>query len=200
MQILGCQCIEVKTYITKKPLVIDSSDFSTIKKKFHYESIDSPRIFLGGLTPRPQMAEVRSFKYKDSCMGLSEGMRVCYSSLIVKLNGRLVLINTEEKFKKIFTPIENEEKALSYVAYLTHTYPIYDFGDTTGYRVFASHLPLTYSKRVSGGFEVLLHQRNIFKSNTNYFIIFRVTEKGRITVLNKVKLFEDPKEDSMVYD
>lgn len=197
----SCHSNEPKTLITEKSLVVDSANFKIIEKKFQYK-VDAPSPFLGGLTPRLPLAEVYSFDFKDSCMHYSEGMMlVCYN-LIAQIKDTFTLIDNEEKFRKIFAPIDNEQEAISYVAYLTRTSPKYDIPKKFRYRVYSSHFPSTYAKRISGGFEVLLHDKKIFGCgpHPNYYKVFKVTEAGQITLLQTVKMFEDPEEDALCVD
>jgi hypothetical protein len=200
--LLSCNSSDPKTYITDKPLMIDSSNFSTIAQKFHYENIDTPSNFLGGLTPRLAIAEVYKLGFTDNCIWTSQGMLPACYSLVAKTNDSLILIDTEERFKQVFLPIDNEQEAISYVAYLTRAYPEYDIPKELRYRVFSSYFPSTYSKRVSGGFEVLLHDKKVFGCgpHPNFYKRFKVTDGGEIRLLQTVKMFEDPEEDGMCVD
>lgn len=128
-------------------------------------------------------------------------MLVCYN-LIAQIKDTLTLIDTEKKFRKVFAPIDNEQVAISYVAYLTRTSPKYDIPKKLRYRVYSAHFPSTYAKRISGSFEVLLHDKKVFGCghHPNYYKLFRVTEAGEITLLQTVKMFEDPEEDALCVD
>jgi hypothetical protein len=198
----SCQSIEQKTLITERPLLIDSPDFKTIEQKFHYEKADTPSLFLGSLKPKLPLAEAYSFEFKEKCLWTSQGMlAVCYS-LVAKQSDTLVLIDTEEKFRKTFAPIDNEQEAIGYVAYLTRTYPKYDISKKLRYRVYSSQFPSTYAKKVNGGFEVLLHDKKVFGCGPHpyFYKLFKVTDSGEITLLKTVKMFEDPEEDALCVD
>jgi len=198
----NCKSSDSKTLITEIPLIIDSSDFVAINHKFQYEKIEYPSYYLGGLTPRLPLAEVYMFGIKDKCMWKGKGMiAVCYS-LVAKLNDTLMLIDSEDRFKEIFAPINSEQEAISYVAYITRAYPKYDIPKKFRYRVYSSKFPSTYSKRVDGGFEVLLHDKKVFGCgpHPNFYKLFYVTDAGEISLLQTVKMFEDPNEDGMCVD
>jgi len=174
---------------------------NTIEQKFHYK-VDELRPFLGGLTPRFPMAEVYSLDFNNNCMWQSEGMLLVCNNLVVQIKDTLTLIDTEKKFRDIFTPIDNEQEAVSYVAYLTRTYPKYDIDKQFRYRVYTSNFPSTYAKRINGGFEVLLHDKKVFGCgpHPNFYKIFNVTKDGQIKLFQTVKMFEDPKEDALCVD
>lgn len=201
MALSSCRSNEPKTLITEKPIVVDSANFKTIEEKFHYK-VDPPSPFLGGLTPKLPLAEVYSFDFKDNCLWQSQGMMVVCYNLIAQIKDTLTLIDTEKKFRRLFAPIDNEQEAISYVAYLTRTSPRYDIRKKFRYRVYSSHFPSTYSKRINGGFEVLLHDKKVFGCgpHPNYYKVFKVTEAGQITLLQTVKMFEDPEEDALCVD
>ena len=197
----SCRFNDPKTIIREKPLAIDSSTFQTIEDRFHHKA-DAPSAFLGGLTPRLPLAEVYSLDFKTNCIWKSRGMMLTCNNLIALIKDTLTLIDTEEKFRNIFVPIDNEQEALSYVAYLSRTYPKYDIVKKFRYRVYSSHFPSTYAKRIAGGFQVLLHDKKVFGCgpHPNYYKLFKVTESGQITLLQTVKMFEDPEEDGLCVD
>jgi hypothetical protein len=201
-QFVSCSSADLKTVITEKPLAIDTSDFNLINEKFHYENIKLPRKYLGGLVPRIPMVEVSSFDFKGNCIWQSKGMLLTCNNLIIKSNDSLILVDTEEKFKKIYAPIDNEQEAISYVSYLTGTYPEYDIPKKSRYRIFSDDFPSTYSKKIIGGFEVILHDKDVFGCgpHTNYYKIFTVTTEGHIKLLKTFKMFEDPEEDGLCVD
>lgn len=197
----GCRSNDPKTIIREKPLAIDSSKYQTIEESFDYKA-DAPSPLLGGLTPRLPLAEVYSLDFKVNCIWKSEGMMLTCNNLIAQINDTLTLIDTEEKFKNIFVPIDNEQEAISYVAYLTRTYPKYDLAKKFRYRVYSSNFPSTYAKRINAGYEVLLHDKKVFGCgpHPNYYKLFKVTDSGQITLLQTVKMFEDPEEDALCVD
>ena len=182
--------------------MIDSSDFAIIKHKFHYTNIDNPSSTLGGLQPKLPLAEVSNNELGEKCLWTSEGMIMTCNNLVAKINDTLLLIDSEDKFKKIFTPIEDEQEAISYVSYLTRAYPQYDIPKKFRYRIYSPTFPSTYSKRIGEGFEVLLHDKKIFGCgpHPNFYKVFRVTFSGEITLVKTVKMFEDPKEDALCVD
>jgi hypothetical protein len=202
MHFISCNSTEPKTLVTEKPLVIDSSDFNTIEQNFRYENIEAPSISLGGLTPRLPLAQVYSSDFKDKCLWQSEGMMLMCYSLVAKFRDTLILIDTEKRFKETFAPIDSKEEAISYVAYLTRTYPKYDIENKSRYRSFISHFPSTYVKSATDGFEVLLHDKKVFGCgpHPNFYKLYKVTKAGQITLLRTVKMFEDPEEDALCVD
>jgi len=201
LSILGCLSNEPKTLIKEIPSVIDYDDFEVIEEKFQCE-VDVPPQFLGGLTPKLPLAEIHSSRYTRSCLQIPGGLRRSCFNLVAKINDTLTLIDTQAKFRKVFAPIDNEEEAISYVAYLTQTSPKYDIPKKSRYRVYSSHFPSTFARRVSGGFEVLLHDKIVYGCGPkpNFYKIYRVTDAGEITLLQVVKMFEDPELDGQCVD
>lgn len=195
---------ELRTYLTQEPLSIDApEDHEFIKKEFDYHRVLKPSSILGGLTPRVPMAEATytGFKKENYLWG-PRGMAPIFSSLVVKSNDSLILIDSKEKFIDFFAPIESEEEALSYVAYLTRTFPRYDVNPEEGYRVYSEEFPSTYVKEIDGGYEVLLHDYQLFGCgpHPHFYIIFHVTTAGEIELIETVKMFEDPEQDDLCVD
>lgn len=200
--LFSCQHPQKGTYVTERLPMIDSSDFISIKKKFQYEHVDTLRTYLGGLRPKVPIAEVYSSYIKESSIWRSEGMFLVWYSLVMKVKDSLVLIDSERKFKEVFAPIESEQEAISYVAYLTRTYPRYDIDKKRRYRVYSTHFPSTYAKRVEGGFEVLLHDNKKYGCGPHpyFYKIFKVTDSGDIKLIENVKMYEDPEDDALCVD
>jgi hypothetical protein len=199
---VSCTSTEPQTLITDKPLVIDSSEFNAIRKAFGYEKIEFPVSWMGGLMPKLPSVEVKSLGLKKNCLFHSGGMVLFCYGLVVKSGDTLILIDTEEKFREVFAPIESEQEAVSYVAYLTRAYPKYDIEKKFRYRTFVSNFPSTYARRVDDGYEVLLHDKKVFGCGPHpyYYKLFNVTKAGKITLLKTVRMFEDPKEDALCVD
>jgi hypothetical protein len=157
---------------------------------------------LGGLTPKFPLVEIYSFDFYDKCMWQSKSMMLACNNLVALIKDTLTLIDTEEKFKKLFTPVDNEQEAISFVSYLTRTYPKYDIPKKFRYRVYSDNFPSTYAKAINDGYEVLLHDKEIFGCGPHpyFYKIFRVTNAGQITLIKTVKMFEDPEEDASCVD
>lgn len=202
ISLLSCHSSENKTFITNKPLAIDSSYFEFIRNKFKYEQFDRPDSILGGLNPRLPLLQVYSSDFKNNTIWYSEGMITLSYGLVVQDKGSLILIDTKDKFKEFFAPIENEQEALSYTAYLTRTYPEYDIHINPNYRIYSKSFPSTYAKRINGGFEVLLHDKEVFGCGPHSYVykIFTVSNSGTINLIRSVKMFENPQEDGLCID
>ena len=185
------------TYVTEKAPMIDSSHFAIIEKQFGYDRIDTLPSYLGGLQPKLPMAEVHSFSPKEPSLRMSVGLMGIWYSVVAKMGDSLVLMDTEQKFKDVFAPIESEQEAISYVAYLTHTYPRYTIEKEARYRVYASYFPAAHAKKVNGGYEVLLHDKKVYGCGPHpyFYKVFHVTDGGEIKLLQTVRMYEDPKED-----
>ena len=198
---LSCHSNEPKTLITEKPLIIDRTVFKTIEHKFNC-NVDRPSPNLGGLTPKLPIVEISSFDFNRKCIWQSKGMMPICNNLVVQIKDTLTLIDTEEKFKKLFTPVDNEQEAISFISYLTRTYPKYDISKKLRYRVYSDNFPSTYVKAINDGYEVILHDKKVFGCGPHpyFYKIYQVTKAGHITLIKTVKMFEDPEEDAHCVD
>lgn len=121
----------------------------------------------------------------------------CYNYLI-EINDSIIEINSHEKFKEIFAPVENKEEALSF-AYVLCGYPhvkaIYDFNflneKDTDYDIFRKELKPTSVKEVTVGYEVILFDTySGFTAYCSELVIF-VSTQGDVKLLKREKLFHD---------
>ncbi|MFH7861061.1 MAG: hypothetical protein QW602_03635, partial [Candidatus Aenigmatarchaeota archaeon] len=124
----------------------------------------------------------------------SEGCRAPIFIRYIVFDGKdFVLLRTKEEFKNYFSPIDNPEEALSYVAAITGLYPKYGFSKAGG-RYFVTIIEDSYAKEVNGNYKVHLYGYELCGCGTHpYFTTdFLVSRDGNIEELQTQKIWEDP--------
>jgi len=191
-----------RTYVTRKPLPLDESLHQRIRNEFGYGQAYNVPEHAGGLLPRLPMAMVNTHEEIPASLFRHDGYLRTWTSLAVQTGKGLVILDTREKFRKMFVPITDEQEAMSYVAFLTQTKPLYDIPRDPGFRNYTSRFPSAYAYRIRDGYIVLLHKKDYYGCGPHpyYYLTFRVTRKGQITEMETVKMYEDPQEDNLCVD
>jgi len=155
--LISCNLSRVKdklvTFITEKPINIDSAKYKAIIDSFKVETVRPVPDYYGGLKPKFEMAEVSTHQSKGTdCLNrqnLNEINEMCEYciDLVIKKNGKYILVKSDNDLKKLFAPIDNEEEAISYVSIITGTYPMYDFEQIKDMKYLVSHFNKTYASR-----------------------------------------------------
>ena len=193
----SCNLSKVKdkpvTFITEKPINIDSAEYKAIIDSFKVETIRRVPDYYGGLKPKFEMAEVSTHQPKGTeCLNrqnLNEINEVCELciDLVIKKNGKYILVESNNDLKKLFTPIDNEEEAISYVSIITGTYPMYDFEQIKGLKYLVRHFNRTYASRQKEGFETVTFDYDIFCCPPHKYNLTRclVGFDGNVKVLER---------------
>ena len=202
----GCSRIRVAdepvTLIKGAPNRINSLEFAEIIKKLRlYDLYEAPDYY-GGLIPKYKL--VRAFSEVDTCncLNLSHGFWQVCESIIVNIEGDYLNLKSKEEFQKCFAPIETEEEALSYVAIWTNTIPVYDFDIKYRYRKFVKLLNKSFVEEVEGGFITLTYYYELFGCgpHSHYSVKSFVDFEGNVEEFERVKIYEDPREDGLCVD
>jgi len=204
--LISCQDIDIirtdEKRITEKPNQIDSNYFKFLKDTFHLDSISVTDKLTGSLKPKYSLAfGIKDFT-RDSCLFYEGCMFPSGISLIIKDSTNFYLINNIETLKKTFAPIENEEEALSYAFISSGLKPAYDFKIKRRYRKFVDKINTTYSIKKDNGYEVNLFDYILCGCgpHSHYMVKIFVNTNGDIQEIDRIKLFEDPKEDFLCID
>jgi hypothetical protein len=158
---------------------------------------------LGGLTPRYPMALSYEYFYGPvyDFVGCFKKFHTllghCYNYLIEK-NDSIVEINSQEKFKEIFAPVESKEEALSF-AYALCGCPfvtaLYDFSflnnEGEEYEIYRKELRPTSVQEVSGGYEVVLFDTFWDYISSCSEVIIYVSRQGDVKVLKTERLYHN---------
>lgn len=193
----SCNLSRVKdnpvTFITEKPINIDSAEYKTIIDSFKVQTVRRVPDYFGGLNSKFEMAEVSSHNLEDNdCLNrhnLNEINEMCEFcvDLVVKKNGKYILVKSDNELKKLFAPIDNEEEAISYVSIITGTYPMYDFEQIKDMKFLVSHFNKTYASRQKTGFETVTFDYDIFCCPPHKYNLTRclVDFDGNVKVLER---------------
>jgi hypothetical protein len=168
----SCDLSRVKdkpvTFITEKPINIDTAEYKKIIEDFNIETVQNVPDYYGGLSPKFEMAEVSKHSIECSdCLNrnnLNEINEMCEYciDLIVKKDGQYIHVKSDNDLKKLFAPIDNEEEAISYVSIVTGTYPMYNFEQLKNMKYLVSNFNRTYASRQKEGFETVTFDYDIF--------------------------------------
>jgi hypothetical protein len=198
--------MDIPKTIIKTPLVF-LNVMDTINKNRSISAVDN---CLGGLTPRYPMAlsyENLNGKIYDfvDCLQQFYTLRGHCFNYLVEKNDSIVEINSQEKFKKLFAPVESKEEALSF-AYALCGYPhitaLYDFSflndEGTEYEIRRKELKPTSVQEVTGGYEVILF--DTYWGYTAYCseVVIYVSFRGDVKVIKRESLFRDKKFDMII--
>ena len=181
------------TFITEKPINIDSAKYNTIIDSFKVQTVGRVPDYYGGLNPKFEMAEVSKLKLESNeCLNgqnLNETNEMCEFcvDLVVKKNGKYILVKSDNNLKKLFAPIDNEEEAVSYVSIVTGTYPMCDFKQIKDMKYLVSHFDKTYASRQKEGFETVTFDYDIFCCPPHKYNLTRclVDFVGNVKVLER---------------
>lgn len=169
-------------------------------------AIYTPSDLLGGLNPRLPLAvastitfdddpEVPSV-YRESCMATNN---VRY---LVVVDDEMLLIDSAEKLKELYAPIESEVEALSYAVAVTGLSALYDLD--TQPRLKHLNKPLEESHSTYDGevFHVHLFDTNICGCGPHITESVEVTvrQDGSLEIADPVEAFRDPALDGLCVD
>jgi hypothetical protein len=189
-----------KTIIKTHPRFLNIMD--TVNKNRIIEPVSK---CMGGLKPNYPIALSYEkinrgiYSYVDCIQKYCTLSCHCYNYIIEK-NDSIIEINSIEKFKEIYAPVDDKEEALSF-AYALCGIPdiraLYDFSflaeEGTDYEVFRKELRPTSVKELPDGYEVVLFSTYWgFTAYCSEEIIF-VSKFGDVKVIKSEYLFHDKK-------
>lgn len=180
------------TFIKQIPLEIKVAEYKTIIEVFKVGEVDKVPSYYGGLSPKFEMALVYTHQLgNDDCLNkqnlnqINEMGEYCMN-LIIKRNGKYLLVKSDNDLKKIFAPIENEEEAISYVSIITGTHPKYDFGKEK-IKYIVEDFEMTNAIKRNDGFETVTFDYDLFCCPPHKYNLTRcfVDFKGNVKVLKR---------------
>jgi hypothetical protein len=169
-------------------------------------SIYAPDKFYGGLQPALPLAiaSVVSFDreieipavYADKCMA------AFYVRYLVYVDGEMRLIDSAEGMAELYSPIENENEALSYAIALTGYSALYDLDQHPEYKVYNKPLVESHSKYDSEKFTVHLFDTFICGCGPHIIesVDVTVSPDGTISLSEPVDAFSDPETENICID
>ena len=201
----NCYCQSVTDYkivavkptiITNPPHTLDLTDTLDPERSF-----SEPEVILGGLKPEYPIARSYEKPPSGACVKCLRQFHTlsshCINYIVLK-DSSLVEINSKEKFKEIYAPVEDEEEALGFAYVLCdlfHPKAIYDFGflkcKECDYHVYKKEIYPTNVKKVEGGYEVLLYSTYWGSTSYSSECIYFVTLAGDVSLISRTYVFED---------
>lgn len=180
------------TFVTQKPLNIDSAEYKTIIDTLKVGFVGGVPDHYGGLNPKFEMAKVYTHEIgSNNCLNknnlnkINELGEYCVN-LVIKKNGKYVLLKSDNDIKELYAPIDSEEEAISYVSIITGTYPIYDFGNVN-MKYLVENFELTNAIRKENGFETVTFDYDFFCCPPHKYNLTRcfVDFNGNVKVLRR---------------
>jgi hypothetical protein len=193
---------EPTTYIFNKPLQIDSTKFQLLTERFNLNNIEEVSETYGGLKPKYEMSYVTQLLTDSTTVNslwLNQGLLPFGFNILVKNRDTFEIIDTKTKFNDYFLPISDEEEALSFVSIITGTSCEYEFDIKFRYRTFVKTINRSYAIKVKNGFETLTFDYDSYGCgpHSHYSVKNFVDYNGNIHLIEKRKIYEDPKEDGL---
>jgi len=192
---------ENEVLVKTLPLHIADSLYGKLEDSLLFDFIVNVKSLYGGLKPQYPMA--MGVNYSNAYGNLfRRGCSNFAYSLIVQIDNEFRAIRNNDDLKTIFSPIESIEEALSYALISTNLDVIYVFDLNPTYRFFTDSFFTTYSKETKGGYEVALYNYNLCGCgpHTHSMVKLFVSTDGEISVIEKIKLYENPEIDGLCVD
>jgi len=185
-----------QTKVVNKPIFLNVVDTANNDR-----TIRPVPEYLGGLTPHCPMAYSGEPSYfYPMCFSESGALNPYCVNLLVEINDSILEINSYEKFRAVFAPVESKEEALGFACILNgrryySTIPIYDFSflndKDADYEFFQYELKPTNVIETSNGYEVNLFTTYWGIPCSSDEITFFVSKDGFVTKLREQYLFND---------
>ena len=184
------------TRITTTALSIDSSKFKFFEDTFHMNFINQAENYLSGLTPRKKILIAYSLGIEGGNYLADPSITNSFKYIIVETsNNKYELIDTNEKFKRFFAPVDSKEEALSFACALSNSEPKYDFSDIKdNFILYQQEINVTNVKELSNGYEVqlFLYQMTGCPPHYYYSTKYFVGKNGDVKEIERKKFYEDP--------
>jgi hypothetical protein len=167
---------------------------------------------LGGLDPNLPLAQCEYIPYRHDQYDLEsfEGTYLfnsgCSMAFLVRYlvpqEGGFTLVHNLNELAEIFAPIETPEEALSYAIAATGLTAVYDTDLPRSYRFLVDKIEDTHVDHNSAGYEVFLYDDYLCGCGPHTVSLIRVqvTPDGKVSLMNPVPVYEDPKNDDLCID
>jgi len=122
---------------------------------------------------------------------------------VIFRDNQFVLIETEDEFRTVFSPVDTTDEALAYVKAVTGLDDYYGLEPNPQYTYFVSDaIEDTHADEVEDGYSVHLYYHQTFGCGPHptYAVDLLVTPQGHIRQLGTEKTFTNPSEDEICVD
>ena len=180
-----------------------STNNETIKNEFNFDQLRKVPDYYSGLTPSyPMVTGLYMNKIERPSISLNGGLILTGHCVVIKIHDKYVLIDSPEKAKQYFAPIETKEEAISYLSLVTNSYPIYDFKYVKESFMFKKTIiNKTFVDTLSNGYSVHLFEKLIFACEHPYFeVVYDLSLDGTFREISRNEIFRDPTEDGLCID
>lgn len=191
------------------PAHLDCSQLG-IEKQYGCAPVQDVPNYLGGLHPAVPIVECVFYgewgkETNDGIRYLGAGMIPVYNKYIVFPTNGFIVLNNPNEFKTYFAPIESPQEALSYVAALTGSYPMFHIELPKGFKREASSITSTFVHVLPGpigGYEVHLFDRSRGGCGPHHYysIDYLVGLDGTLKELKRQNIWRNPKDDNLCVD
>jgi len=184
------------TKITTTAQSIDSSKYKFFEDTFHMTFINRAENYLSGLTPKMKILIAYSVGIEGKYYLADPSITNSFKYIIVETsNNKYELIDTNEKFKHFFAPVNSKEEALSFACALSNSEPRYDFSNIKDNFILYQHeTNVTNVKELNNGYEVQLFLYQMTGCPPHYYYSTRyfVGKNGDVKEIERKKLYVDP--------
>jgi len=180
-----------------------NDDRDLIKDEFGLDELQEVPGYYAGLIPNyPMISGFFLNKFDKLSIIQDGGLIYAGRCLVINQDGKLILVDSQEKAKEYFAPIQNKEEAISYLSLCTHSYPLYDFSFVTeNFKFKRTILNKTYVDSLTNGYLVHLFEKLVFACEHPYFeVVYELNQDGTYKEKGRKEIFRDPKEDGLCVD
>ena len=195
------------------PMDVFSDD--ALLANFGCDEIQAPSSLIGGLEPSYPIAicaiqNIPGEGREDLAAEIDSGQFLYYTGglfgsyvrYIIYQNGEFVLLKTEEDLRKLFTPIESPEEALSYVLAVKNLSASYGIQYDPAYEYEVDTIEDTYVTPDTDGHLVHLFHDQTFGCGPHWIseVDVHVSVEGNIEERSSRHIFRDPSIDDVCFD
>jgi hypothetical protein len=193
----------------------DETELERYKNEFQLAALSAAPEAFGGLTPARTLARGERYRCEQ---GLSPGegrLRSCPVLVAATDQEPAVLIDTPEKFRQSFAPVDSAEEALAFAMALSGHFPVYEFDKRARsstmpetldlrpeFRYYSREFTPTSVTRVGNTYRVELFDYQMFGCGPHPYsrVTYQVSSAGEVSETSRTKLFEDPNFDGLCVD
>jgi hypothetical protein len=191
-----------EVHVYAKPLHINQAEYGAIRAAFNLYQVMPVNDLTGSLVPAYPMAMGMERIKRDNCLFYKGCTAPDGFILVIKTGDGYRIARNQDDLKKFFAPIETREEALSYAYISTGLQPVYTFDIKKNFRTFAWSVNTTYSVEKDNGFEVNLFDYKGCGCGPHPYSMIRchVSRNGDVKMIETVRIYEDPDQDSLCVD
>lgn len=200
-------------------LTVDFSAFESadesVFKDLGCDEIRPARDLMGGLEPSYPIARcvvlpladgdyeaVDRIREEGSYVYASGGLFPEFTRYVIQREGQFEVLRTIEDFQPVFSPVQNENEALSFALAVRRLSAYFGLEREMGLEYFVDSLADTHVEQTPDGFLINLYSYELFGCGPHltHQVDVLVTEDGRVEDIESEPVFKDPAEDDLCVD